>query len=88
MMILGIIGALLCVLAYLLIIVERIDPHGIAYCALNGVGGVFLLISIASDYDAGDAGGILVEVCWIIISVFGVVRATRKKKVASEGSET
>ena len=85
MMILGIVGALLCVLAYMLIIVERINPHGIAYCALNGVGGVFLLVSIASDYDAGDAGGILVEVCWIVISVFGVIKASRNKNVVSEG---
>ncbi len=87
MMVLGIVGAMLCVLAYMLIVIERVNPHGIAYCALNGVGGVFLLISIASDYDAGDTGGILVEVCWIVISIFGVIKATRKKTVMDEGAE-
>lgn len=77
MMVIGIVGAVICVVAYMLIIVERIDPKGVAYCALNGIGGVFLLISIAAEYDVGDTGGLLVEICWIGISIYGVLRARK-----------
>lgn len=78
MMVIGIVGAIICVIAYMLIIVERIDPKGVAYCALNGVGGVCLLISIAAEYDVGDTGGLLVEICWIIISIYGVLKAQKR----------
>ena len=78
MLILGIVGAIICVLAYMLIILDRIDPKGVSYCALNGVGGLFLLVSIASDYDVGDTGGLLVEVCWILVSIYGVMKAKRR----------
>lgn len=80
MMVIGIVGAVICVIAYMLIILERIDPKGVAYCALNGVGGVCLLISIAAEYDVGDTGGLLVEVCWIIISIYGIVKAQKRDK--------
>ncbi|PCJ00214.1 MAG: hypothetical protein COB14_04470 [Alphaproteobacteria bacterium] len=78
MMIVGIVGAVICVVAYMLIIVERIDVKGVVYCALNGIGGVFLLISIAAEYDVGDTGGLLVEICWIIISIYGVLKARKR----------
>ncbi|MGH1378401.1 MAG: CBU_0592 family membrane protein [Alphaproteobacteria bacterium] len=78
MMIIGIVGAMICVLAYMLIIVERIDPKGVAYCLLNGVGGVCLLVSIAAEYDVGDTGGLLVEICWIAISIYGVYKAQKR----------
>ncbi|PCJ96353.1 MAG: hypothetical protein COA45_11145 [Zetaproteobacteria bacterium] len=78
MLILGIVGAMICVLAYMLIILDRIDPKGVSYCVLNGFGGLFLLVSIASDYDVGDTGGLLVEVCWILVSIYGVMKAKRR----------
>ncbi len=76
-MILGLVGAVLCLVAYMMIITDRIDPKGIAYCALNGVGGVFLLIAIAAEYDVGDTGSLFVEVCWIAISIYGVMKSTK-----------
>ncbi len=77
MMILGLVGAVLCLVAYILIITDRIDHKGIAYCALNGIGGVFLMISIAADYDMGDTGGLFVEICWIAISLYGVLKSIK-----------
>lgn len=87
MMILGLIGAGFCVFAYLLIIAEKIDSKGIIYSIMNGVGGVMLLISIAADFDLGDTGGLVVEACWILISIYGIVRfyKRRRKMVGSVG---
>lgn len=82
MTILGLAGAGLCVLAYALLSMEKIDPKGIWYFVLNGVGGLFLLISIAYDYDAGDTGGLAVEACWVAISVIGIAKVLRNKKSA------
>jgi hypothetical protein len=80
--ILGIAGAGLCILAYALLSMERIDPKGIWYFVLNGVGGLFLLISIAYDYDSGDMGGLAVEACWVVISILGIIKAMRCPKNA------
>lgn len=74
MMIVGIIGTILCVGAYGLLTLERIAANSIAFYGLNLVGAVMLLVSIAYDFDWGDLGGVLIEVCWIVISVFGILR--------------
>ncbi|MGH1376595.1 MAG: CBU_0592 family membrane protein [Alphaproteobacteria bacterium] len=81
MMILGVVGAIICVLAYMLIIIERINPKGVLYSAMNGFGGLFLLISIAANYDVGDTGGLVVESCWILISIYGVMKAMKSEAV-------
>jgi hypothetical protein len=79
MAILGLAGAGLCVLAYALLSLERINPKGMLYFTLNGLGGLFLLIAIAYDYDSGDTGGIAVEMCWVVISVFGMAKVLMRK---------
>lgn len=78
----GLMGAGLCVLAYALLSLERIDPKGLLYFTLNGLGGVLLLISIAYDYDSGDTGGIAVELCWVVISAIGIAKVLMRKKHA------
>jgi hypothetical protein len=80
--ILGLSGAGLCILAYALLSMERIDPKGMWYFILNGVGGLFLLISISYDYDSGDTGGLAVETCWVIISLGGIAKVLLSKKDA------
>ena len=80
MTIIGLAGAGLCVLAYALLSLEKIDPKGLRYFTLNGVGGLFLLLSIAYDYDSGDTGGIAVELCWVVISVVGIAKVLMNKK--------
>jgi hypothetical protein len=82
MTILGLAGAALCVIAYGLLSLDKINPKGMWYYVLNGLGGLFLLISIAYDYDSGDTGGVVIELCWVIISAIGILNVLRSKKHA------
>lgn len=80
MTIVGLLGAALCVAAYGLLSFEKIDSKGLWYFLLNGFGGLFLLLSIAYDYDSGDTGGIVVELCWVAISLFGIIKVLMRRK--------
>ncbi len=82
MFLLGIIGTALCIGAYGLLTLHKISAHSMIFYVMNCVGAVLLLISIASDFDWGDFGGILIEVCWIMVSIYGMFCALKKKKEA------
>ena len=81
--ILGVLGAFLCVSAYALLSLEKLQSSDLRYYVMNGVGGLFLLISIAYEFDMGDIGGIIIELCWVCISAFGIVKALGKGKTIS-----
>ena len=80
MMIIGIIGTVFCIAAYGLLTMEKISAHSMIFYVLNCIGAFFLLISIAHDFDWGDTGGILIEVCWIVISLLGMWKVIRSPK--------
>lgn len=82
-MVLGIVGAILCVGAYALLSFGKLGSEDIRFYILNGVGGACLLVSIAYEFDLGDIGGIVIELCWVCISVFGILKVVGKKKTAS-----
>lgn len=83
--VIGLIGAALCVVAYMLLSLERINTKGPVYFIMNAVGSTFLLIAIAADFDGGDMGGIIMETAWILISLFGMVKAIKGNRKV-EGS--
>lgn len=84
----GLIGAVLCVTAYILLAMGRITADRALYFILNGIGGFLILISIAYDYDGGDSGGLFVEVCWVIISIIGLLKIARKGKEIKDAKTT
>lgn len=79
-MLIGLLGTVFCVGAYGLLTFERITANSITFHGLNMVGAVLLLTSIAYDFDWGDFGGVLIEVCWIVISVFGLTKLLLNSK--------
>ncbi len=86
-MILGLLGTMLCVGAYGLLTFERLTPNSLVFHGMNLVGAAMLLISIAYEFDWGDFGGVLVAICWVLISLFGIARivsSVSKGKVISD----
>lgn len=88
MTIAGLIGAVLCVAAYILLAMGKLSADRAVYFILNGIGGFLILISIAYDYDGGDSGGLLVEICWVIISIVGLLKIAKKGKEIESGKAT
>lgn len=80
--IVGLVGTLFVVSMYFMLEQEKISPTSLKYYFINGLGGFFILISIAIDFDMTDLGGITIEFAWVIISVMGIIKVLRKEKRA------
>ena len=76
----GTLGAALIVLAYLLLQMDRIDPHGLSYSLVNGIGACGIAFSLLYRFNPG---ALAIEVFWLLISLFGVVRALRRRRSRS-----
>lgn len=74
----GIIGVVLILLAYGFLQLERIDPKSMLYSALNGSGAVLILVSLFYDFNLAS---FIIECAWLIISLFGIVKAFLSRKV-------
>ena len=72
---LGNIGVLMILLSYLLVQLDKIDTQGIRYSLANGLGAGFLSISLYIDFNLS---GLLMELSWLFISIFGLYRCLSK----------
>ena len=70
--IIGLIGVVLVLVAYLLLQMQRLQPEHISYLLMNCLGSVFILISLYYKWNLSAA---LVEIAWFAISAFGIVKA-------------
>jgi len=68
---LGSIGALLLMITYLLLQLDRISSSSIAYSLLNLIGATLITISLTSKFNLS---ALVIEVFWILISLFGIFR--------------
>jgi hypothetical protein len=41
---------------------------------MNGVSSIFLIVSIISQFDLADSGAVLMETCWLLISLKGLIK--------------
>ena len=73
-------GGMLCiVLAYFLLQIGKCDVHSLAYQLLNLTGAVALIVSLYVHFNLGS---FLIEIFWIVITVYGIVKnlSNRYKK--------
>jgi predicted membrane channel-forming protein YqfA (hemolysin III family) len=75
----GVLAALLVLFAYYGLETGRLKADDPRYYLMNGVSSVFLIISIVSQFDVADSGAILMESCWLLISLKGLLRTRRAK---------
>lgn len=70
--VIGIIGVIFVLLAYLLLQLDRLKQDSITYSAMNLVGAIFILVSLRYTWNL--ASGVI-EIAWLLISLFGVCKA-------------
>jgi hypothetical protein len=63
--------------AYLAVSTKRLDPEGLAFHILNALGSILLLISL---YYRPNPGAIVIEVLWLAIAGFAIVRALLRRR--------
>ena len=75
--ILGIIGVVFILAAYLALQIEKLSPKSLTYSALNGLGAALILVSLYFDFNLSAA---LIESAWLLISLFGLFKALRSRQ--------
>jgi len=73
---LGFAGMLCIVLAYFLLQIGRYNVHSLQYQLLNLMGAIALIASLLVHFNLGS---FLIEVFWIIITLYGIVKNIRNK---------
>ncbi|MDG1005070.1 MAG: hypothetical protein P8N58_09295, partial [Emcibacteraceae bacterium] len=62
---------------YGLVHLDRIDVKKITFSVLNAFGAALILVSLYVDYNLP---AVTIEVAWILISLYGIYTAIRRKK--------
>ncbi|MBP9566678.1 MAG: hypothetical protein KBE02_05330 [Sulfurospirillum sp.] len=74
----GTVGMMLVVYAYFLLQSHRVNSHSSTFQYLNLFGAILLIISLWFHFNLGS---FLIEVFWIIITVYGILKKRYAKTV-------
>lgn len=78
----GTAGVVSILLAYFLLQTERWSGQSLSYSLVNLIGSVMITISLIYDFNLSS---FIIEIAWIAISIYGVVRARRTPANAAPG---
>ena len=67
----GIIGAIIVVGAYFLNQIGRLPSESLIFPIVNMVGSSLIVWSLLHDFNAG---AFVIEACWVLISLIGIIR--------------
>lgn len=76
----GNIGVLLMVVAYLLLQVEKLSSSALSYLLLNAAGAVLVIISLMFRFNFS---AFLMEAFWLLISLYGLTKTLLSKRSSS-----
>lgn len=72
----GNIGVFLILITYLLLQLGKLNNHAISYSILNAIGASAILLSLYFNFNLS---AFLIELFWLVISIFGIVKVLYKK---------
>lgn len=75
--IIGLIGIVFVLLAYVFLQLEWLKAKQLAYSLLNGIGAALIIVSLVYDFNLPS---FIIEVIWVLISIFGIVKAINLRK--------
>ncbi len=79
----GTVGVFMILVAYWMLQIDKIKPHGFAYSFVNLIGSILMLISLMRFWNLPS---VIIEIFWIAISVYGLRRyyLTRRKAAGTK----
>ena len=77
----GNVGVALMVIGYLLLQAEKLRSTDLSYSLMNGAGALLVVISLFYRFNLS---AFLVEVFWLLISVYGLIRYLSRPRVTKE----
>ena len=75
---LGSLGVLIIVAAYLWLQIGRIAGQNVVFSGANLLGSILILVSLYFNFNFS---AVLIEIFWIVISLFGFVMGLRRLKL-------
>ena len=73
----GVLGAALIVVAYLLLQIGRIASNSLSYSLANSLGALAIIFSLLFAFNLS---AFVIEAFWLAISLFGIYRAIRQRE--------
>jgi len=70
----GNLGVILILAAYLLLQTKKMSAEDISYSLMNGLGAALVLVSLYYEFNLS---AFIIEVFWLLISIYGVVKSLR-----------
>lgn len=83
----GYVGVLLILLAYLLLQLGKLRGNGLIYQLMNVFGAIGVILSLSFGLGPINWPAFLMELAWIIIGVFGIVRGVTLRREARNRSD-
>ena len=77
---LGNVGVLLILLSYLLLQMKKIKSQSMYYSLMNAVGALFILVSLYFNFNLS---AFVMEIFWLLISLYGLWQSRTVKTQAS-----
>ena len=75
----GTTGVILILIVYYLLQVERINVQGLIYSVANLIGAGLITVSLMFQFNFS---ALLIEICWMLISLIGIARFLKLRRVA------
>lgn len=75
----GTAGVILILIIYYLLQVGRINAQGLLYSVANFVGAGLIAVSLVNQFNFS---ALLIEICWMLISLIGIARYLRQRRAA------
>ncbi len=76
----GMLGVVLILLAFFLLQAGRLQSDGLIYQLMNAAGALAVLVSLLYAFNLS---AFVLEALWLAVSVYGIVRARRQRRMAS-----
>ncbi len=77
----GNIGVVVLIIAYLMLQLNKLSSSGLAYSLLNAIGAGLIIISLRINFNLS---AFIMEVFWVLISLVGIYRYFRLKTPRSQ----
>ena len=77
----GNIGVVVLMIAYLMLQLNKLSSSGLAYSLLNAIGACLIVVSLLVNFNLS---AFIMEVFWVLISVLGIYRYFRLKTPHSQ----
>ena len=78
----GFVGVILVLLAFLLLQAHKLHGNGLTYQLMNVLGALGVALSLL--FGSFNVSAFALEVAWMAIGIFGIVRSTRRRRAERE----